>query len=101
MVSFPYSNLQSQKRRPALVLAVVARGDIVLCQITSRRFDGPTTVKIAPDDFEVGALINESYVRAEKLFTANDSIIERRVGKLKPATMQKVSQKLGVLFGLQ
>lgn len=36
VLPFPFSNLSSSKRRPALVLADVEGDDIILCQITSK-----------------------------------------------------------------
>jgi mRNA interferase MazF len=36
IIPFPYSDLSQSKRRPALVLAGVGRGDFLLCQITPR-----------------------------------------------------------------
>ena len=38
VVPFPFSDLSAQKYRPALILADAARGDWVLCQITSNYF---------------------------------------------------------------
>ena len=35
VVPFPFTDLLSAKVRPALVLAVLTRGDLILCQITS------------------------------------------------------------------
>jgi hypothetical protein len=33
-VPFPFTDFSSQKVRPALVLAALDRGDVLLCQIT-------------------------------------------------------------------
>ena len=38
VVPFPFTDLTSQKVRPALVLASLDRGDVLLCQITSKPF---------------------------------------------------------------
>ena len=38
IIPFPYSDLTQSKRRPALVLAEVGRGDFLLCQITSKQY---------------------------------------------------------------
>jgi mRNA interferase MazF len=35
-VPFPFTDFSSQKVRPALILTVLDRGDVLLCQITSR-----------------------------------------------------------------
>lgn len=36
VVNFPFSDLSSSKRRPALVLDYAENGDYLLCQITSK-----------------------------------------------------------------
>ena len=51
VVPFPFTDLQSSKRRPAVVLATFARGDLLICQITSRSESHPTAVAIGTDDF--------------------------------------------------
>ncbi len=97
-VQFPFSDLQRYKLRPALVLAETAYTDFVLCQITSQPDTDNLTIEITSNDFEYGSLKKNSYVRTAKLFTANDSIIKKRVGKLKPTVMRKVRTELGKLF---
>lgn len=38
VISFPFSDLSATKRRPAFVAAVAEHGDLILCQITSKRY---------------------------------------------------------------
>jgi len=40
VVPFPFTDLSSVKVRPALVLASLTRGDVILCQITSQSAGG-------------------------------------------------------------
>lgn len=35
VLPYPFTDLSSSKVRPALVLASLTRGDVILCQITS------------------------------------------------------------------
>ena len=46
VVPFPFTDLQSSKRRPAVVLAAFARGDLLICQITSRSESHPTAADV-------------------------------------------------------
>lgn len=90
LVSFPFSDLTRSKRRPALILASVGQGDFVLCQITSNPYSDPKAIEPSDKDFEEGSLGRTSYARPGKLFTAHDSLITGRVGKLSQASRQKV-----------
>jgi mRNA interferase MazF len=38
MVPFPFSDLSQSRLRPAIVLADAARGDWILCQVTSNPY---------------------------------------------------------------
>ena len=82
LVRFPFSDLSDSKRRPAVVLADAGRGDAVLVQVTSRPYGDPAAVELQDDDFERGGLDRISFARPGKLFTANDSIVDRSVGVL-------------------
>ena len=46
VVPFPFTDLASAKIRPALVLAALTRGDLILCQITSQAAGHPEAVLI-------------------------------------------------------
>ena len=75
VLPFPQTNLQSGKRRPALVVADLNGDDLILCQITSRfRSDG-YSVPLAIADFERGRLSVESFIRPNRLFTVEQSVI--------------------------
>ncbi len=45
LVRFPFSDLTSAKLRPACVLAAIGRGDVILCQITSKPYADPKAVE--------------------------------------------------------
>lgn len=93
VIPFPFSDLSSAKRRPALVLALLPDSDLLLCQITSRfRIDG-NSVEIAPDDFDSGRLPVVSYARCGKLFAASSSIVERTAGRLSLKALATIAEK--------
>ena len=82
LVRFPFSDLSGSKLRPALVLAQAGRGDVVLCQITSQPYTDRAAIEISDADFRIGSFNRTSYVRPGKLFTANQTIITRKIGEL-------------------
>jgi len=98
LVAFPFSDLKGQKVRPALVLAKAEFGNLILCQITSKRYTSKTSVQIKPGDFKSGNLPVVSFVRPDKLFTADETIIKGVVGKLTGQTRKKILKKVRDLF---
>jgi len=54
VLPFPQTNLQSGKRRPALVVANLPGDDLVLCQITSQTRNDGGSVPLLIADFEKG-----------------------------------------------
>lgn len=100
LVSFPFSNLQGQKIRPALVLAKAELDDLILCQITSKPYASKLAIRIKSDDFMNGSLPVISYVRPNKLFTANSAIIKKTAGQLTPAVTQTILKSVRSIFTL-
>lgn len=84
LVHFPFSDLSASKLRPAVVLASAGGRDLILCQITSNAYSDPKAMPVESAHFESGGLQRTSYARPGKLFTANDSLIVREAGRLKP-----------------
>lgn len=98
LVMFPFSNLSGQKLRPALVVAVVEFGNLVLCQITSRPYSSKESIRIEASDFQQGGLPITSYVRPDKLFTADGSIIQSSAGHLNTKTTTKILNHICTIF---
>jgi mRNA interferase MazF len=95
IVPFPFSDLSSTKRRPALVAAALGTGDDgVLCQITSRTVADNFSIHIAESDFVTGGLRRKSNVRPNRLFTADTRIILYRAGQLSIRKMRAVTAKI-------
>ena len=97
LVPFPFSDLSQSKRRPAILLASVTRGDVVLCQVTSNPYGDPLAVRIDDTDFEQGSLRHESFARPGKLFTASTALVLATVGKL---TQEKHREIIEVVVAL-
>ena len=97
-MSSPFSDLSQAKRRPALVVAELGGDDLILCQITSQTLSDGHAVLIDDDDFESGGLRQVSYVRPNRLFTADEHIILYAAGHLKaPKTREIVAKIVEIL----
>jgi mRNA interferase MazF len=98
VTTFPFSDLSAAKRRPALVLAEVEFGDLILCQITSKPYSSKSAILISSSDFAKGALPLDSYIRPDKLFTAEPALIEKTAGSLRIAIFRKIQTKVRDIF---
>ncbi len=98
VLPFPQTNLQSGKRRPALVVVDFPGDDLVLCQITSRARSDGYSVPLATADFTRGRLAVDSFIRPNRLFTVEQSVILYAAGKVSDAKLQEVKVKIRQLF---
>ena len=94
VIPFPFSDLSASKRRPALVLATLTGGDVILCQITSRAVSDSYAIPLATSDFATGQLRQSSNVRPNRLFTADSNLILYRVGTIQAAKLQEIVVKV-------
>ena len=99
VIPFPYSDLTNSKKRPAMVLSDLKGDDFILCQITSQFIRDSYAIALDSSDFQRGSLKKPSNIRPNRLFTAEKSIIIRKVGTVKPAMFEKVVDKLCKIFG--
>jgi mRNA interferase MazF len=96
LLSFPFVDASSSKRRPALALLDTGDEDIIVARITS---------KIVPTDFDVelvewqpAGLLLPSFVRVHKVATLEKRLVERRLGILTPNDWAKVQAKIQQLW---
>lgn len=98
LVNFPYADLKTYKKRPAVVVAEGSLSTVILCQITSRELARVPGVKLGPVDFLEGGLPLISYVRPDKLFTVDSMSRQTSLGKLRPAKMKIIREQITKLF---
>lgn len=94
VVLFPYSDLSSAKKRPALVIAALDGDDVLLCQITSRQLTDQYSIPLSADHFLSGSLRQESNIRPNRLFTADTRIIQYRAGHLNDDAIEPVINRI-------
>src|SRR5690242_17774511 len=92
LLRFPFSDLSGAKLRPALVLAVVDANDFIACQITSQRRGRRDQIELSTASFDAGGLHRTSYVLPGKLFTAEQSIVVRRVARVKDGVRDTIRE---------
>ncbi|BCX81659.1 mRNA interferase MazF [Methylomarinovum caldicuralii] len=101
-VPFPFTDRQTRKRRPALVLSSASAfndlvGHSVMAMITSA-YHRPWPLDCAIQDLQPAGLPAPSKVRF-KLFTLDHRLIDGRLGRLSERDTVTVSAALERLFG--
>jgi mRNA interferase MazF len=97
VLPFPQTNLQAGKRRPALVVDLPG-DDLILCQITSQARRDGYSIPLESGDFTSGQLNVRSYIRPNRLFTVEQSVILYTAARLTEAKLDETLAKLRHLF---
>ena len=101
LVLFPFTDLSSAKRRPALVVSPDAFNafmqDVVLAAITSRIPDG-SAIAIGPNDCIDGQLPKPSAVKAAKLFTIHSTLVVKKICSLRPEKLEDTLESIRRFF---
>ncbi|MBI4895913.1 MAG: type II toxin-antitoxin system PemK/MazF family toxin [Candidatus Aenigmarchaeota archaeon] len=102
LVNFPFSDLSSSKKRPALVISNSMFNkrseDVVCCLITSNIKDRDNSIDIANKDMETGYLEFNSKIKTYRIFTVNKNIIYRVLGKLNKEKSKLVETEIKKLM---
>lgn len=106
LLSFPFTDLQTTKVRPALVVSSdsfnkIGR-DAIFIFITSKPYNEPFDIRIDKQDtsFRATRLKVSSTLRASKIMCLEQGFVRRRLGCLDNKTLQKVEQALISLLSL-
>ena len=94
VMPFPFTDLSSTKKRPALIISTLLGDDLVVCQITGKIKEDSYVIELKDSEIVGGKLKGDSYIRTNKLFTADKSIIEYKIGSLKRESMVGVKNKI-------
>jgi len=84
--------------RPAMVLARVEFDNLILCQITSKPYSSKSAIRLESSDFSEGRLPVVSFVRPNKLFTADATIIKDIAGKVTMKKKQEIVKIVRDIF---
>lgn len=93
LINWPFSDLSGSKIRPAVVLAPLENGSSVLCQVTSQGYH-KNAVMLKEDNFDSGGLLKTSFALPAHVFTADERILIKEVGRLNIVTIESISDQL-------
>lgn len=86
LVQFPFADLATTKKRPALVLAHTVRSPrnrlttlaMITSQVEALKLDGDVLL----EDWKAAGLLHPSLLRVAKVATVDAELIDKRIGKL-------------------
>lgn len=97
IVPFPFSNLTGVRQRPVLVLSKSAYSkeceDVITCGITSNLKDSKYSILIDNSNLIEGNIPVKSRIKVDKLFTLEQSIVIKRMGRIDKRTFEKVRKE--------
>ena len=99
LIPFPFSDLQSKKKRPVMVLTPPDRhADFIGLALTTVE-QQHHALQVGRADLLEGSLPRSSWIRLDKIFTLSESSIIKTFGALAPQTVQSVLKGLCGVVG--
>ena len=97
LLSYPFSNLEGKKVRPALIISNnifnKKSDDCILVPLTSVIKNEFYSILINQDDLADGKLMKISRIRVDKIFSAEKRLIRMKIGKINKDTFEKVKRE--------
>jgi mRNA interferase MazF len=94
IIEFHFSNLIQVKRRHSLVIKAPKGDDVIVCQITGKSYEKSVEISIKKEDFHRGNLKVDSFMRLDKIFSIEKSMIKYKVGSLKQEKFNEILDKV-------
>lgn len=92
LISFPFTDLLSTKKRPVLIIKDENEyGDIVCFQITSNARQS-NLYEIDQDDLVEGELKLRSFVKYDKCFTISTHNADKKLAHISQTSLKKIKQ---------
>ena len=88
LLRFPFTDGQTFKRRPALVINDSDDGDVIVCRITSQIYN--TKYDVYVDNWENTGLKLSSVIRIHKIATLEKDMAELVIGQIDSSIKAKV-----------
>lgn len=102
LVPFPFSDLSTKKKRPALVLTHldgVKDSKLVICAMVTSNIESPMiSGDIVMQDWQKAGLPLASKIRLAKLVSLEENLIIKRIGKLTKTDQNGIKKEFHKLF---
>lgn len=104
LLPFPFTDLSTSKRRPAIVVSPDnlngSTEDRIVVAVTSnpQAVSGAGTLPIATADLARGRLARPSVILPSKIFTIHRTLIVKTLGRLRASVLQSLLARLRDLF---
>lgn len=105
LVPFPFTDLSTQKQRPALVISSThyntTHSDVIVVAITSRLSGSPSEdeYQLSKTEQQAGGLPKPSKVKLGKIVTLDQRLIRRDLGQLLLADTRHILSGIKQLIG--
>lgn len=101
LVPFPFTDLSSSKKRPALLMTRPDRdGDFIAAAVTSQS-GHEASVTLEQAQMAHGQLPKSSWVRADKLYTLHSSLVVKHMGRVQSQVVRDTLSVLCPVLGCQ
>ncbi len=102
LIPVPFSNLSSQKRRPVILISNtdynrISR-DVLVVAVTSNLTVFPHSFPLSSADLSRGTLNRPSMIRADKIYTLEQTLIIKPLGMVKPEIIDRIGLEIQVLL---
>jgi mRNA interferase MazF len=101
LIPIPFTDLTSQKKRPAVIISSdsynESNEDVIVVALTSNIEQREFSIILNNEDLENGVLKVTSMIRVDKIYTLNNSIIIKTLGRVKPNILLKIKEALSKL----
>lgn len=98
LISFPFSDLSTRKKRPVLVLSKKKYNDssseFICCGITSNLDNKSHSVLIERKDIRGGSIPKTSRIKFNKIFTLEKSLVVKKLGRIDDKKFHQVQEAL-------
>jgi mRNA interferase MazF len=104
LTPFPFSDLTTAKRRPAVIVSSADENEVIVAFITSQSKKATRLtdliVETSHPDFAATGLKKDSAIRLRKLCTVEKSIIYGEIGEASQALLREINLRLRIALQL-